>query len=310
MLNLDLESVRTFLTVAKCQSFNEAAKLIHRSTATVTYRIKSLEKEFGVELINRSTRSFKLTPEGEYLQHRLEVLFNDFMGLSSDIEQIKNNIEHSVGIAINELLYDRFAITKLTQYLHNKYPKTEFRFLREVYNGVWGSLLSEDSQFAIGTPGWHPISNDLQSVSMGEMSWMFVAAPTHPVSHIHKALSDDDLRGYTAINVEDTSRHLVRRKAWLLKGQQELLVPDFETKIQMHTQGIGVGYLPHTIATRLLNSGQLITRTTANPRGRSPMSISWRKDASGQIVNELKQMVAQDHPLMAPFYANIDKPSH
>lgn len=307
MFNLDLQSVRTFLILAKCQSFNEAAKYIHRSTATITYRIKALENEFGVELISRSTRSFKLTEEGEYLYHRLEMLFNDFMGLSSDIEQIKNNIESSIGIAINELLYDRVAMMNLTQYLHNKYPKTEFRFFREVYNGVWGSLLSEDSQFAIGTPGWHPISSTLHSISMGEISWVFVAAPNHPVSHFHHTLSDDDLRGYTAINVEDTSRHFAKRKAWLLKGQQELLVPDIETKVLMHTQGIGVGYLPYAVATRLLNAGQLITRHTSNPRTCSPMSISWRRDAHGKIIGELKKMVMEKHPLLLPFYVNIDK---
>ncbi|NOI65392.1 LysR family transcriptional regulator [Vibrio sp. 99-8-1] len=307
MLNLDLESVRTFLAVANCSSFNQAAKQVHRSTATITYRIKALEKEFGVELLNRSTRSVELTPEGKYLKSRLEMLFNDFVGLSSEVEQIKNNIEQFVGIAINELLYDKFAVTKLTSYLHKKYPNTEFRFFREVYNGVWGSLLSEDSQIAIGAPGWHTISNDLESSSMGEISWMFIASPTHAISHRHNTLSDDDLRKYTAINIEDTSRHLVRRKAWLLKGQKELLVPDFETKVLMHTQGIGVGFLPKNVATRLLNSGQLITRGIANPRSNSPLSFSWRKDAQGKVVSELKEMIRTEHPLLTPFYANIDK---
>ncbi|MDX1301448.1 LysR family transcriptional regulator [Photobacterium sp.] len=307
MLNLDLESIRTFLAVANCNSFNQAAKQVHRSTATVTYRIKSLEKEFGVELIKRSTRCVKLTSDGEYLKNRLEVLINDFSGLSTDIHQMKNNIEQSVGIAVNELLYDRFAVTRLTSYLHDKYPNTEICFFREVYNGVWGSLLSEDSQFAIGAPGWHSISNDLESTSMGEITWMFVASPTHAVSRCHKILSDDELRKFTAINVEDTSRHLVRRKAWLLKGQKELIVPDFETKVHMHTQGIGVGFLPKNIAMRLLNSGQLITRNVANPRSNSPISFGWRKDATGKIISELREMVRTNHPLLAPFCANIDK---
>lgn len=57
---------------------------------------------------------------------------------------------------------------------------------------------------------------------MGEIQWQFVAAPNHPLANVSGVLSDDQMRIYSAVNVEDTSRHLSKRTAWRLSGQHEI----------------------------------------------------------------------------------------
>lgn len=307
MSKFDLDTIKTFLAVAQLQSFNLAGKELHKTTATITYRIKSLENHLGMPLFKRNTRLVQLTKEGEHLQSKLKGILNDLDQLEDELIQLNENIELEFNIAINNLLYDPEAVTKLLQYLTTTYPKTKFSLRREVYNGVWSALLSEKADFAIGTPGYHSISSRFDSIPMGDIQWVFIAAPHHPIRHQHSILSDNILKQYLAINIEDTSTYIRRRKAWLLKGQQELIVPNIETKLALHIAGIGVGFLPYSIVKPYLDSGQLISRKVVNPRGNSALSFSWHKNEKGKILIDIENMIKNNHPLLMAFCHNLTK---
>ena len=63
-----------FLTVAREESFSKAADLLHLTQSAVTKSISRLEGQLKLPLFARTTRSVRLTPEGEYLYHRWEPL--------------------------------------------------------------------------------------------------------------------------------------------------------------------------------------------------------------------------------------------
>lgn len=306
MFKFDIDTIETFITVATTGSFSMAAQKLHRTTSAITYRIKNLEKHLNVELLHRNTRQVKLTKEGEHLKQRLEMLLDDMNSIETELIQLNQNIELEFDISINNLMYDKSSVSDLLAFLSSSYPKTHFRVRREVYNGVWSRLLSEKSDFAIGAPGWTPISNRLDCHPMGEIIWVFVASPKHAIRHYHGILSNDILRQFTAINVEDTSIHIRKRKGWLLKGQHEIIVPNIATKLEMHIDGIGVGFLPYLLVKPYLDSGQLIARQVAYPRANSPFCFSWLRKESGRITQELARMIKEKHPIMWNFTQHLD----
>jgi DNA-binding transcriptional LysR family regulator len=64
-----LQTLRLFITVAEKTSFAEAARTLRVSPAAATRAVASLEDQLGIALLNRTTRSVKLTPEGsDYLE--------------------------------------------------------------------------------------------------------------------------------------------------------------------------------------------------------------------------------------------------
>jgi DNA-binding transcriptional LysR family regulator len=66
----DLNSLLIFAQVVEANSFSEAARRLKMPTSTVSRRIADLEKQLGVRLIERSTRSLRLTDVGsEVLDH-------------------------------------------------------------------------------------------------------------------------------------------------------------------------------------------------------------------------------------------------
>jgi DNA-binding transcriptional LysR family regulator len=66
----DLNSLLIFAQVVEANSFSEAARRLKIPTSTVSRRIADLERQLGVRLIERSTRSLRLTDVGsEVLEH-------------------------------------------------------------------------------------------------------------------------------------------------------------------------------------------------------------------------------------------------
>lgn len=59
--------VETFLTLARLGSFRATATAMHATPAAISLRIKTLEAELGVELIERDAPEFQLTANGERL---------------------------------------------------------------------------------------------------------------------------------------------------------------------------------------------------------------------------------------------------
>jgi DNA-binding transcriptional LysR family regulator len=72
---LELEKIRSFVTVAARGSLARAAPELFVSTSGLSRRIHDLEKELGVELLERSVHGVVLTPAGkQVLQHAHRIL--------------------------------------------------------------------------------------------------------------------------------------------------------------------------------------------------------------------------------------------
>jgi DNA-binding transcriptional LysR family regulator len=87
----DLNSLLIFAQVAESASFVRAARRLQMPTSTVSRRVADIEKQLGVRLIERSTRSLRLTDVGsELLEHaqrtaelRSQSIFNRIFRLTS-----------------------------------------------------------------------------------------------------------------------------------------------------------------------------------------------------------------------------------
>lgn len=72
---MQIHEVEVFAAIADSESLSGAARRLGVSSMTVTRRLASLERELGVRLVHRTTRSVALTPEGEiFLPHAHAIL--------------------------------------------------------------------------------------------------------------------------------------------------------------------------------------------------------------------------------------------
>ena len=69
---MELRVLRYFLTVAREESINRAAEVLHITQPTLSRQLSQLEDEVGVRLFHRGARRITLTNEGILLRRRAE----------------------------------------------------------------------------------------------------------------------------------------------------------------------------------------------------------------------------------------------
>jgi DNA-binding transcriptional LysR family regulator len=78
---------RLFASVARLGSFRKAAHTHGRSPQAVTRAVSSLEQRLGARLLHRTTRSVRLTDEGERYLHRCVGLLAEFDQLEAPVQR-------------------------------------------------------------------------------------------------------------------------------------------------------------------------------------------------------------------------------
>ena len=292
----DPETLRTFIAVAETGSFSKAAERLCKTTATISYRIKLLEENTGVALFFRTTRSVTLTAAGEHLLCQARDWLSWLESMPSELQQVNDGVERQVNIVINNLLYNE------------RYPFTQFHISRQIYMGVWDSLLYEGFSLAIGVTGTEALANTFSLDPLGSVQWRFVMAADHPLANVEEPLTEAQLRRFPAVNIEDSARTLTKRVAWRLPGQKEIIVPDMETKIAAHLAGVGIGFLPKSLCQSMIDNQQLVSRVIPTMRPPSPLSLAWRKFGSGKAVEDIVTLFTQRRPEISGFLEIFGNP--
>lgn len=86
-MDLDLHSVRCFVTVAETLNFRIASSRVGLSPGAFSVRVKQLEEQLNQELLHRTTRSVRLTDAGERLLPHARQMLADadrFHAIASD----------------------------------------------------------------------------------------------------------------------------------------------------------------------------------------------------------------------------------
>src|SRR5712671_1089438 len=95
---LDLLHLKTFITVAMTKNFSRAGIILGYSQSTVTYHIKTLERELGARLFSRFrfTRTIVLTDVGgriyEYAKRLLALAEEAKAAAQSKAPQLMNDV--------------------------------------------------------------------------------------------------------------------------------------------------------------------------------------------------------------------------
>ncbi|HAO1304528.1 TPA: HTH-type transcriptional activator AllS [Escherichia coli] len=304
----DPETLRTFIAVAETGSFSKAAERLCKTTATISYRIKLLEENTGVALFFRTTRSVTLTAAGEHLLSQARDWLSWLESMPSELQQVNDGVERQVNIVINNLLYNPQAVAQLLAWLNERYPFTQFHISRQIYMGVWDSLLYEGFSLAIGVTGTEALANTFSLDPLGSVLWRFVMAADHPLANVEEPLTEAQLRRFPAVNIEDSARTLTKRVAWRLPGQKEIIVPDMETKIAAHLAGVGIGFLPKSLCQSMIDNQQLVSRVIPTMRPPSPLSLAWRKFGSGKAVEDIVTLFTQRRPEISGFLEIFGNP--
>jgi DNA-binding transcriptional LysR family regulator len=106
----DLNSLTIFAKVVEANSFSEAARRLSMPTSTVSRRIAELEGQLGVRLLERSTRSLRLTDVGsEVLEHaKRSVELTD--AVASVVSNLQSNLSGTLRLSTPPSISDSLVV--------------------------------------------------------------------------------------------------------------------------------------------------------------------------------------------------------
>ena len=119
---MHLDDLGLFLRVAHAQSLSEAARHLDLTPASVSARLKRIEEELGVRLVERTTRSLRLTPEGERFMQTCDSMTSAWTRGQSMLRQDSRSVEGRIHIAAPTDTSSQFLGEWIGDYI-NEHPR-------------------------------------------------------------------------------------------------------------------------------------------------------------------------------------------
>jgi DNA-binding transcriptional LysR family regulator len=190
---VELRHLEHFLAVAEERSFTRAAGRIHLVQSALSVSVKSLERELGAALFDRTTHSVQLTDAGAALVVEARRTLAAADAARDAVAAVRGGVRGTVRVGIMHALALIDLAGLLTRY-HRQYP--DVRLVPSPAAGGSVELaraVSEgrlDLAFA-SPPAGSPKDLDVHSIAAEEM--LLAIPPDHPLAHRRRiALSELD----------------------------------------------------------------------------------------------------------------------
>jgi len=253
---MDLRQIETFVRVAELGSFTRAADALNTQKAHVSRVVTQLERELGVRLLERTTRSLSLTEIGREF-------FERAVGILGSVDDAQRAVQKAQGEPRGTLKltcgveFGMIAVSGwITAYLE-RHPQVNVdadftsRIVDMVHEGF--DLAIRIGPLADSTLAARKLGDLRYGLFASPACWNRQPAPTHP----------DQLADHPALAFAGGSHQPV----WTLqKGDITIRVP-LQPRLKANNvfavrdaaaSGLGIAQLPLIVAAPALTSGQLV----------------------------------------------------
>jgi DNA-binding transcriptional LysR family regulator len=243
-MKIDVDGIQAFVLVADLGGFGKAAEALHLTQTALSRRLQKLETYLGMRLLDRTTRSVKLTAVGRGFLPQARKLVDE---LTSAVDRLKGMSRTAAGditiACIPSMAYNQ--LPPIIREYAAAHPGNRIRILDLPGGEVVEAVRSGRAEFGI-TMLLAPHA-DLLEQPIRDDPFVFFCRTDHPL-HGRRTVTWADLRGHDLVSVSGPSgnrllldHHLARRRIDV-SGRFE--VQHLSTAIGMVAAGVGAAILP------------------------------------------------------------------
>ena len=260
---LDLNDFFYFVQVVERRGFTAAGRVLGTPKSTLSYRVKKLEAELGVRLINRTSRHFAPTQAGEEFYRHAASLVRAAGEAESLVRQ---RVKEPFGVVrfTAAIGTAQFALREILMSFIAEYPRIQ---LSEYVTSRQIDLLAENIDVAIRAHSGVLPDSTLVSRTLADAPWILVAG-TDSLEKGGSPKTPQDLQHFPSLFVwraNTTPVWRLRVQAKNQRRQSEVVVPltprmvsnDLSTLKQAAVNGMGIAALPAYVCKSELHSRQL-----------------------------------------------------
>lgn len=253
----DLSGLRIFVAVAERRSFVQAAHRLGLSTSTVSQRLRALEEDLGVRLLNRTSRTVGLTEAGAQFLDRVRPALDRLDEAMTELGSFRDVPAGVLRLSVSSVALSLIVTPVLPHFLA-AYPDIRVEI---TVDDMEGDLL--DGRLDAGIRRQDAIPQDMVAVRVTtESRHVAVASPDYLRRH-GAPLTPADLATHNCIQYRFATGQIFRwefqedgrRVPMPVSGS--LITDNAELILNAAVEGIGIGYTVEAHAKPLLRSGAL-----------------------------------------------------
>lgn len=198
---MNLQQCRYVEVIARCGSFNQAARELFVSQPNLSSSIKDLETELGVKLFNRSNMGTRLTEDGyDFLKYAKRII-----GELDLLEQrYHSTFKKSFTVASHHYDFLSIPLAKMAEQFRSDYQ--EFQIVETTTKRILENVASFEADLGIiymDDDNKHILERSLENqelefTSLGDFPTRIFLRRDHPLAQ-KEEISEADLEGYNQV---------------------------------------------------------------------------------------------------------------
>ncbi|MFA0693800.1 LysR family transcriptional regulator [Vibrio sp. 10N.222.49.C9] len=271
---LDINLLKTFVTLAEYKHFGKAANALHMTQPNVSLHLKQLEQQTRIKLIERSP--FQLTQAGERLLETSQRTLLELQICQADLNAINDLKIGTLTIAVSDII-SRFLLIRPFQKFKAQYPGIDLTLLNTTSSQA--SNLVKNAQADIGFVIAKEQHNEsLYFTKLQELSWcalgegfdirdsdaeltlILLGHDTRTRDFIDEGLPSLNLPNYRVMEVGSVDAQI----DWAEAGFGVAIVPEFavSTKQHLHSKVTPLTNFSSTSLGYIVRQNQVLSKAT------------------------------------------------
>lgn len=281
---MNLSDLRYLVALADHRHFGRAAEASFVSQPTLSTQIKKLERELGVELIERNPRNVMLTPVGERIVERARLVLREADGIREVAQQARDPEAATLRLGIFPTL-GPYLLPHVIPLIRSRFPQLELLLTEEKTETVLRRL--RDGSLDVGIVALPVQDDQLHHEPLFDEEFILAVPDEHPMA---SADADASTRGGVNLSILAGEQLLLLEDGHCLRDQalsvcqlagagerKGFRATSLETLRQMVAAGAGITLLPRLAVqppVPVYNGVQLVQFEHPAPRRR--IAMFWR----------------------------------
>ncbi|GAB1639898.1 LysR family transcriptional regulator [Krasilnikovia sp. MM14-A1259] len=245
---MELRQLEHFVAAAEERHFTRAARRLHIAQSGLSASIQALERELGARLFLRSTRSVRLTAEGEALLAEARRTLAAADAARAAVAALTGVIRGRLTVGILQCY--RPALPEALSAFHAAHPDVEIRLVQSASTTLLEQVIAGELDLAFVCPtGSRP---GVRLTPLDDVPMVFVCSPQHPLAG-RQSVRLDELADETFVDYPPGWGSRTVLDAFLTRHGLGRAVPfevgDTDALLDLVAHGLGVAVVPSTVAT-------------------------------------------------------------
>ena len=249
-LPFDLYELSLFHLVVKHRSFTKAAETSGVTQSAITRQMQGMEDSLGIDLLERTTRSVRITKAGEFLFQESIKLLGDvdqsLRRLKEDFANAKKEIRIGVSRSISPAYLPGFFHANIRQGL-----KASYRVSSQPSSEILSALEANELDLGVLCPPprlprtlsiTHRFTDAFTLLTSAEKAIQFEALPKSRAARLGWLQKQDWLL------LEEATNTSARLRRWMFQSglnvEPAMQLDSFDLIINLVSLGMGVGLVP------------------------------------------------------------------